>query len=63
MHRLLSEETVRQAGAAIVARPLDWVSVAGRTAAVLVYELLGVAGEVDPTTGAVAECYAKALAA
>jgi adenylate cyclase len=58
---LLSEETFRQAGAAIVARPLDWVSVAGRTAAVLVYELLGAPGEVDPTAVAVAECYTKAL--
>jgi adenylate cyclase len=58
---LLSEETFRQAGAAIVARPLDWVSVAGRTAAVLVYELLGAPGEVDPTAVAVAECYTEAL--
>jgi adenylate cyclase len=58
---LLSEETFRQAGAAIVARPLDWVSVAGRSAAVLIYELLGVPGEVDPKRAAVAECYARAL--
>jgi adenylate cyclase len=58
---LLTEETFRQAGAAIVARPLDWVSVAGRTAAVLIYELLGIPGEVEATTIAVAECYTKAL--
>jgi adenylate cyclase len=58
---LLSEETFREAGTAIVARPLDWVSVAGRTNAVLVYELLGALGDVDTTTLAVAECYTEAL--
>ena len=44
-----------------MARPVDWVAVVGRTGAVLVYELLGVAGEVDPAVLAVAECYTQAL--
>jgi adenylate cyclase len=58
---ILSEETFRQAGAAIVARPLDWVSVAGRDAAVLVYELLGIPGEVEPRVIELVECYSGAL--
>jgi adenylate cyclase len=60
---ILSEVTFRQAGAAIVARPLDWVSVAGRSAAVLIYELLGVADEVEPRMVDLTVCYTKALAA
>ena len=60
---ILSEETFRQAGAAVLARPLDWVSVAGRTAAVLVYELLGGPGEVEARVVDLAACYTKALAA
>jgi adenylate cyclase len=45
----------------VVARPLDWVSVKGRVGAVLVYELLGLRGEVAAEAEAQAELYAKAL--
>jgi putative heme-binding domain-containing protein len=44
---LISEETHRQAGDAVVARPLDWVAVKGRTRPVLVCELLGLSGELS----------------
>jgi adenylate cyclase len=42
---LISESTYEEAREGIVARPLDWVSVKGKTEAVLVYELLGLKGE------------------
>jgi adenylate cyclase len=58
---LISEDTYRAAAPAVVARPLDWVSVKGRVGAVLVYELLGLRGEVDPEAEALAELHAKAL--
>jgi adenylate cyclase len=58
---LVSDATYRAASAAVVARPLDWVSVKGKTAAVLVYELLGLRGEVDSEAEVLAECSAKAL--
>lgn len=60
---ILSEETVLQAGPAIVVRPLDWVSVAGRAGAVLVHELLGLRGEVEPAKLALADCCTQALKA
>ena len=43
---LISESTFEEARAGIVVRPIDWVSVKGRTEGVLVYELIGLKGEV-----------------
>jgi adenylate cyclase len=59
---LISEETHRQAGDAVVARPLDWVAVKGRTRPVLVCELLGLSGEVEAATLELARRYGEALA-
>jgi adenylate cyclase len=59
---LLSESTYREASSAIVARPLDLVSVKGKTEPVLVYELLGLRGEVEVETEALAELFTAALA-
>ncbi len=58
---LISEDTYQQAQPAVVARPLDWVAVKGKTQAVLVYELLGLRGEVDPAEEELAALYAQAL--
>lgn len=58
---LLSEQTYAEAKTAIVARPLDWVSVKGRARGVLVYEMLGIAGEVEPGTAEFVERYTNAL--
>ena len=44
---LISETTYREAQPAVVARAVDWVSVKGKTASILVYELVGLVGEVD----------------
>jgi adenylate cyclase len=59
---LLSEQTYQGAKEGIVARPIDWVAVKGRAEAVLVYELLGLAGQVEPATATLAKRYADALA-
>jgi adenylate cyclase len=58
---LISENTYRQVKSAVVARPLDWVSVKGKTKAVLVYELLGLHNEVIPTTRQFVHLYTLAL--
>src|SRR5262249_43477663 len=58
---LLSEDTFREAQGGVVARPLDWVSVKGKSKAVLVYELLGLKGEADPSSAEVVRVYAEAL--
>ena len=47
---LAAESTVREAGPDIVARPVDVAEVAGRVEPVLVYELLGLRGEVSAET-------------
>jgi adenylate cyclase len=60
---LISESTYLEVKDAVAARPVDWVSVKGRTAAVLVYELLGLK---EPGAGDFAELIevsAQALAA
>src|SRR5205814_3876903 len=44
---LISESVYREAESAVVARPLDWVSVKGKTRAVLIFELLGLRGETE----------------
>jgi adenylate cyclase len=59
---LMSEATYREVEEGVVARPLDWVSVKGKSEAVLVYELLGLKGQLEPEAESLAELYAKALA-
>lgn len=46
---IISESTFEAAQGGIVARPLDWVAVKGKTKVVLIYELLGLQGKVDPS--------------
>jgi adenylate cyclase len=58
---LFSEQTYLAAREAIVARPLDWVSVQGRIEPVLIYELLGLPAEATPATVRLAEAYGQAL--
>jgi adenylate cyclase len=58
---LISDSTYQAATPAVVARPLEWVAVKGRIGAVLVYELLGLRGEVGPDEEALAGLFADAL--
>ena len=58
---LISEHTYQRAKEQIVARPLDWVSVKGRTAPVLVYELLGMRSQLPPASLKFVERYGEAL--
>src|SRR5262249_53486556 len=58
---MISESTYRQAKQAIVARPIDWVSVKGKSEAVLVYELLGLRKEVSVALDPLVEGYTLAL--
>jgi adenylate cyclase len=59
---LITENTYGDVRDAVVARPVDWVHVKGKNEAVLVYELLGLEGEVDSETRALADLSARALA-
>jgi adenylate cyclase len=59
---IISETTYQEAQSAIVARPIDWVAVKGRAEPVLVYELLGLKGEVNGCSGEVVELSTLALA-
>jgi adenylate cyclase len=58
---LISEQTFRSAEAGVVARPIDWVSVKGKTEAVLIYELLGLKGEVAKPIEEMAAIHTAAL--
>ena len=58
---LISEATYLVARAGVVARPIDWVSVKGKKAGVLVYELLGLRGEVGKEIEQLVDAYALAL--
>jgi adenylate cyclase len=60
---LLSEHAVKEAGEAIVARPVDWVAVKGRTAPVLTYELLALRTDATEAMRDLAGRSAEALAA
>jgi adenylate cyclase len=60
---LIADSTYQEARAGIVARPLDWVSVKGKSEAVLVHELLGLKGEVGGDVEELAGLYEQALAA
>jgi adenylate cyclase len=59
---LISESTYREALSGVFARPLDWVAVKGKTKALLVYELMGLKGEVDPAAEELTAIYGQALA-
>lgn len=58
---LVSEDTARAAGPGVETRRLERVAVAGRKGGVLVVELLGRRGEVDPATLAARDAYEAAL--
>src|SRR5262249_46286069 len=58
---LVSERTYREARPGVVARPVDWVAVKGRTTALLIYELLALAGEAEPWCAEVEGLSARAL--
>jgi adenylate cyclase len=59
---LVSDETARQAGGAIVERTVDWVSLTGREEPFTVHELLGLTGEADPATVELARLHNEAMA-
>jgi adenylate cyclase len=59
---LISDDTRQAAGDAVVARPVDWVTVKGKSGALLVHELLGLAGEAGPDALELAERAGQALA-
>jgi adenylate cyclase len=60
-HTLITEMTFEEAKQAVVARPLDWVSVKGKANGVLVYELLGLKGETAPELEELAARFGEAL--
>jgi adenylate cyclase len=60
---LIAEATYEEARAGIVARPIDWVSVKGKHEAVLVYELMGLKGEVGRDMEDFADLFGRALRA
>jgi len=45
---MISEQTLEQVAGLVVVRPLDRVAVKGKTHGVVIYELLGLDGQVDP---------------
>jgi adenylate cyclase len=57
----VSEETFRAAGGAVVGRPVDRVSVKGKSEPTLVYELLALAEDAGPEVRRVAELHARGL--
>jgi adenylate cyclase len=60
---LITESTYEEAKDGIVARPLDWVSVKGKKTAVLVYELLGLKGEISPELEELGQLFGQGLLA
>jgi adenylate cyclase len=58
---MISEMTYEEAKDSIIARPLDWVSVKGKSHGVLVFELLGLKGETEASLVELAEMFGKAL--
>jgi adenylate cyclase len=59
---MIAENTLAQAGDAVVTRELDLLKVKGKAKAVRVYELLGLKGEVDPETLKKAKAFEAAIA-
>lgn len=60
---LVTEETRRAAGDAIVARPIDVVALKGKAKSTRVYDVLGLAGELPPAVTSRVEPCERALAA
>jgi adenylate cyclase len=58
---LISEPTYLEAREGIVARPVDWVSVKGKSEGILTYELLGMRGQVAAELDELAELAARGL--
>jgi adenylate cyclase len=58
---LISSSTYEEAKDEVWARPVDWVSVKGKTEVVLVYELLGLRDETEQADRELAELYTQAL--
>ena len=59
---LVSEQTYREAQEVVRACPVDWVAVKGKTAAVQVYELLGLKDEPSKDADELADMAVQALA-
>ena len=62
-HILVSERTVAAAGAAIAVREVDQVVVAGHSHAEVIFELLGLKGELTPQQISLQGTYQEGLAA
>ncbi|NEV01204.1 adenylate/guanylate cyclase domain-containing protein [Bradyrhizobium uaiense] len=60
---LISEETYRLAQADIEARELDFITVAGKTEPVRIYELMAPAGQLEPAQSELREKFATVLVA
>lgn len=60
---LISEETYRLAQEDIEAREVDVITVAGKTEPVRVYELLSLAGQLEPSSAELRKTFAEGLAA
>jgi adenylate cyclase len=58
---LISDATLRLVEGRVVVRPLDRVAVKGKTTGSMIYELLGLTGEVDAGVVALAERHARAM--
>jgi len=58
---MLSDSTRTAAGDAIVARPIDWVSVKGKKKPMLVHELFGLSGDVEPRQVELSTAFSEAL--
>jgi adenylate cyclase len=59
----ISEETYRLAQEDIEAREVDVITVAGKTEPVRIYELMSLAGQVDPSRAELRNAFAEGLAA
>lgn len=59
---IISENTYREAAGEIVARPLDWMTMKGKSEPVLAYELLGLSESVDVGSQEIVQVYSEALA-
>jgi adenylate cyclase len=60
---IIAEDTRRLAQAAIEARELDIVTVAGKSEPIRIYELMAEGGQLDPTRAELRESFAQGLAA
>jgi adenylate cyclase len=60
---LISEETYRLAQTAVEVREVDLITVAGKSEAVRIYELMALAGELEPEKSQLRDVFAEGLAA